>query len=65
MDNDLLIVLHDCILDITGKSLSEPSLLDISKTVPQLILLEGQYWGFQDTSVKQMLFIYLKEYYNV
>lgn len=62
MDNHPLIApLHDIIYDVYGISMSNNDVLAYAGTLPYEIHSLAKEWGWQDTEVKDMIYVLIQE----
>ncbi|MBX0320123.1 hypothetical protein [Shouchella clausii] len=57
--SDCLVVVHDCVYDHTGVSFSDHSICKVIQSLPLEIVKEGDYWGYHDTVVSDMIYTWI------
>jgi hypothetical protein len=65
LDEADLAPLHDIIFDLTGKDLNNEQLIAVWNLLPEDIVAEAVHWGTSDTVVRDHMYEYLKEQWDL
>lgn len=65
LEEEDLAPIHDIVYELTNKSLSNEALTHIWNCLPEDLIREAIHWGTSDTCVRENIYTYLKEQWNL